>query len=304
MTWSPPDSSFENLVRTALVADKEPAVERFHRERAEIAEQLGARGLLQSGAFVTELEQAAERVVVEFGESSLKRVIRLFEESLGPLTPAQANWIDELLEDQNINLAKGLGGQIDGARRKLGVREGAVEILQRAVVRLQRDRKLRFGPLRVRAQLQQVAAGPSRSSDQPEWDVFISHAGEDRAEVAEPIADALIKRGYRVWLDQHQLGIGDRLFSKIDDGLKKSRFGLVILSPHFFLKKWPEAELNALAALEATEGQKKVLPVWHQIDEAGVRAASPLMAAVFAARTADGLDRVIQQVTEVLDSEP
>jgi len=31
------------------------------------------------------------------------------------------------------------------------------------------------------------------------WDVFISHASEDKAEVARPLAEVLIGMGFSVW---------------------------------------------------------------------------------------------------------
>ena len=82
------------------------------------------------------------------------------------------------------------------------------------------------------------------------WDVFISHASEDKTEVAAPLANALRRGGVKVWLDRQELRIGDSLREKIDEGLSESRFGIVILSPHFFQKGWPKRELNGLMALE------------------------------------------------------
>src|SRR5262245_30017519 len=58
-------------------------------------------------------------------------------------------------------------------------------------------------------------------------DFFICHAGEDREEVVEPLARELAGRGYRVWYDQWELMVGDNLRRRIDDGLPRSRFGIV-----------------------------------------------------------------------------
>jgi hypothetical protein len=38
----------------------------------------------------------------------------------------------------------------------------------------------------------------------------------------------------------------------------------VVLSPAFFRKHWPQAELDALAQREV-EGQKVILPVWYNV---------------------------------------
>ena len=73
-------------------------------------------------------------------------------------------------------------------------------------------------------------------------DVFISHAHEDKADVARPLTEALTERGLSVWLDEHELRIGDSLLRKIDEGLASSTFGVVVLSPDFFDKRWPRRE--------------------------------------------------------------
>jgi hypothetical protein len=66
-----------------------------------------------------------------------------------------------------------------------------------------------------------------------EWDVFISHASEDKNSVVHPLAEELMLRGLRVWYDKFTLKLGDSLREKIDYGLRYSRFGVVVLSPHF-----------------------------------------------------------------------
>jgi len=77
--------------------------------------------------------------------------------------------------------------------------------------------------------------------------VFICHASEDKEEVARPLAQELRSRDFRVWIDEAEILIGDSLRRKIDEGLASSRFGIVILSPSFFAKEWPQLELDGLA---------------------------------------------------------
>jgi len=64
-----------------------------------------------------------------------------------------------------------------------------------------------------------------------EWDVFISHASEDTNEVAVPLANELRRRGIRVWIDARELEIGDKLREKVGEGLTRSRFGVVVITP-------------------------------------------------------------------------
>ena len=132
------------------------------------------------------------------------------------------------------------------------------------------------------------------------WDAFISHASEDKGQFVRPLAEGLTERGLTVWLDERELKVGDRLRRSIDLGLKQSRFGIVVLSPHFFEKQWPQDELDGLAARES-DGTKVVLPVWHNIDAAGVRGFSPILADRVATSSSKGLKTVIDELMRVID---
>jgi hypothetical protein len=72
------------------------------------------------------------------------------------------------------------------------------------------------------------------------WDVFVSHASEDKDSFVRPLAAALAKRGLRVWFDEYTLRLGDSLTRSIDKGLASCRFGIVVLSPAFFSKEWTQ----------------------------------------------------------------
>jgi hypothetical protein len=100
------------------------------------------------------------------------------------------------------------------------------------------------------------------SAERYSHDVFISHASEDKDRFVRPLAEALRGRGLAVWYDEWELGVGDPLVHKINDGLARSRFGAVVLSPNFFNKNWSRAELQAFAALEMRQGRDLLLPIW------------------------------------------
>jgi hypothetical protein len=135
--------------------------------------------------------------------------------------------------------------------------------------------------------------------DKMEFDVFISHASEDKTEVARPLADALKSAGLQVWLDEFELTIGDSLRRKIDSGLAASKFGVVILSHAFFRKEWPQKELDGLVARD--DGMEKViLPVWHNLTREDVVKYSPMLADKFAASTAQGVEGIAKQIENVV----
>lgn len=132
------------------------------------------------------------------------------------------------------------------------------------------------------------------------YDVFISHATEDKEEIVRPLANALVNKGLRVWYDEFELRIGDSLRRKIDSGLARSRFGVVILSHSFFAKNWPQYELDGLVTREMT-GEQTILPLWHKITKSEVVAQSPSLADKVARNTSDfTIDEIAHEIADVI----
>jgi hypothetical protein len=132
------------------------------------------------------------------------------------------------------------------------------------------------------------------------WDVFISHASEDKEDVAVPLAKVLQRAGLRVWIDKQEIELGDSIRQRIDDGLARSRFGVVVLSQAFLRKVWTQRELAALLSIEEAAGQKVLLPVWHRIAKADVAVMSPLLADRAAADTTPGIHAVAGKIMDVV----
>jgi hypothetical protein len=116
------------------------------------------------------------------------------------------------------------------------------------------------------------------------WDAFLSHAFEDQETFVRPLAQALARLGADVWYSEWSLKLGDSLSRSIDDGLINSRFGIVVLSPHFLRKAWPERELRGLVAKEIA-GQGEIIPIWHDVDHTDVLKFSPALVDQLAVRT-------------------
>jgi hypothetical protein len=136
-----------------------------------------------------------------------------------------------------------------------------------------------------------------------EYDVFISHASEDKDGFVTPLAKALKEKGVNVWYDEFTLKLGDSLRESIDRGLSNSRYGLVVLSHHFFSKDWPKRELNALFATMKA-GERRILPIWHELTAQEVQEYSPLLSDLLAAKSSDGVENIVNMVIEVcLDSD-
>ncbi len=116
-------------------------------------------------------------------------------------------------------------------------------------------------------------------SEQEQYDAFISHAWEDKEGFVDELVDAMRKEGIVVWYDTSQMLWGDSMRQRIDEGLKRSKFGVVVLSPNYIAegKYWTKAELNGLFQLETING-KTILPIWYNLNKKDVMNFSPIIA--------------------------
>lgn len=139
--------------------------------------------------------------------------------------------------------------------------------------------------LENRHRIQDNKQGLYSDSNAEKYDVFISHASEDKESFVDELCGALQELGVKVWYDSFSIKWGDSLRSKIDEGLRNSRFGIVVISPSFISKGWTQYELDGLFQLEMTGG-KIVLPLWHEITKKEVQEFSPSLAGRKALTTA------------------
>lgn len=164
-------------------------------------------------------------------------------------------------------------------------------------------RRMQDGLLRQASRGSSHAHGSGVSyepQDEPIHDVFISHASEDKDDLVRPLAEKLREAGFSVWYDEFQLKIGDNLRRSIDKGLANSKFGIVVFSPAFFAKNWPQYELDGLVAREMSGG-KVILPLWHKISKNEVMSYSPSLVDKVALNTSMyTIEEIVEKLAEVL----
>lgn len=182
---------------------------------------------------------------------------------------------------------RGLGGNV---RTSVNVLPKALPTInQRALstvpsLRLDRDEIPAFGEVTER-----------------EYDVFISHASEDKDDVVRPLAFALKDKGLSVWYDEFELKIGDSLRRKIDIGLAKSKFGIVVISRDFIRKGWTNYELDGLIT-RSVSGEQQLLPIWHNITKKEVIDYSPSLADKVARNTAiNTVEEIADEISEMIN---
>jgi hypothetical protein len=142
--------------------------------------------------------------------------------------------------------------------------------------------------------------GNTMKHQRSEIDFFISHASEDKDSFVRPLAVGLIKANYTVWYDETTLTLGDSLRRRIDEGLARCRFGVVVLSHAFFNKEWPQKELDGLVAREDV-GKQVILPIWHNITHEQIANYSPTLADRVGVSSDKGLPHVIVEIERAFE---
>lgn len=160
--------------------------------------------------------------------------------------------------------------------------------------------EIREAPLSSIPSLVQQESSPSVDAHVREYDVFISHASEDKEAVVGPLANALKDEGLSVWYDDFELKIGDSLRRKIDLGLANSRVGLVVLSHSFISKGWTNYELDGIVTRTVT-GEQILLPIWHNISKSEVVKFSPSLAdKVARSTTTHTVEEIAAEIAELI----
>jgi hypothetical protein len=109
------------------------------------------------------------------------------------------------------------------------------------------------------------------------YDFFISHASKDKEDFVDGLVAAARDAGLDVWYDQTAITWGDSIRQKIDEGLRRSFFGVVVLSPNFFERPWTKYELDGIVQRDLT-GAGRLLPIWHRLTQDDVAAKAPSLA--------------------------
>lgn len=149
----------------------------------------------------------------------------------------------------------------------------------------------------------EIPAGFGEKPIVRKYDVFISHASEDKDEIVRPLANELITQGLKVWYDEFELKIGDSLRQKIDRGLANSRFGIVVLSKKFINKGWTNYELDGIVS-KAVSGEQVILPIWHGITKQEVLGYSPSLADKVARNTSSyTIQEIAKEIAELINGQ-
>ncbi len=109
------------------------------------------------------------------------------------------------------------------------------------------------------------------ANENPEYDAFICHSSENKADFVKPLAESLHQKGLQIWLDDWEIVPGSSLQQSIDSGISKSSKGVVVLSDSFFDKEWTKRELRGFTSRNVYEEDDVIIPVWLDVEAEAVR---------------------------------
>lgn len=95
-----------------------------------------------------------------------------------------------------------------------------------------------------------------------------------------------------------EVKIGDSLRRKIDKGIAKSNFGVIVISRDFINKGWTNYEIDGLIT-RAVNGEQTMLPIWHNITKRELIDYSPSLADKLARSTTDfTVEEIADEITD------
>lgn len=90
--------------------------------------------------------------------------------------------------------------------------------------------------------------------------VFISHRTVD-ADLAKRLAEEIQQAGYRVWLDEWEILVGDSVVERINAGLENAKYVVVCYSEAGVLSTWMNREWMSALSRQLEGHNLKLLPV-------------------------------------------
>src|SRR6185503_16249844 len=104
------------------------------------------------------------------------------------------------------------------------------------------------------------------------WDIFLSHNSADKKWVeglaaqleAEPLEDKPDSKTIRVFLDIWDIEAGENIVIKLNEGMAKSRFVALIMSPEFFRSNWTALEWTHCVAEDPRNTRGRIIPILYR----------------------------------------
>lgn len=93
--------------------------------------------------------------------------------------------------------------------------------------------------------------------------VFLCHASIDKPFV-EKLARDLKRIGIEVWYDKWEIGVGDSIIWKIENGIRENEYLAIIMSPEALQSEWVRSEIGAAWVKQMQSKKVCILPILYR----------------------------------------
>lgn len=132
---------------------------------------------------------------------------------------------------------------------------------------------------------------------------FISHDSRDKDGFVRELAKNLSLMHCPVWYDEYSLIPGQSLRASIEDGIKRCKKCVLILSHNFIDNHgWTLAEFDSVFTKEILEESNVIIPVWYGVTKREVYEYSPRMADRVAVSSDFGVEEVARKLYHAIKS--
>lgn len=132
---------------------------------------------------------------------------------------------------------------------------------------------------------------------------FISHDSRDKDNLVRELATKLHSMMCTVWYDEYALIPGSSLRESIEEGLKKCKKCVVVLSPNFLSNEgWTKAEFDSIYTREIIEKSRAIIPIWHNVTPKQVYDYCPRLADRVGINSNQPMDEIAKQVMKGLNA--
>ena len=298
------DQTTYDLAQLSYMAQRGALVSRFADEIRAITEELASRGIYGGPTAGRIISAGAENLKARSkiaGDELVRACVSRNIAYSANLQEDLGDAFDRLTAADGPSIVNEIASNTGGLPNPVAIRGSAEGTMLQARLQGRLLAVAEFGHFVSKLEVAARDRAP-RGADvlrAEEYDVFICHASEDKSAFVQPLAEALAALSLKTWYDRFVLKAGDSLSGRIDEGLRRSRFGIVVLSKNFFAKKWPEAEYRALVALNNSRtGEGRIIPVWHGVGREDVEKFSPLLLDIFAIDSKHGVGSAVAQIVE------
>jgi CRISPR/Cas system CMR subunit Cmr4 (Cas7 group RAMP superfamily) len=98
--------------------------------------------------------------------------------------------------------------------------------------------------------------------------VFISHSSVNK-QIARRLANDLRVGGCRVWLDEHEILVGDSVQRRLGEGIEKADFVVLLISEPAVASSWVRDEIEAALAREKSTTPERIIVLPALVEDLG-----------------------------------